>query len=396
MKRIFILIISCFTFSAQADYWTQKANYVFSIFGMSGFSIGTTGYCGTGITVAGSMVNIFRAFNPVTNLWSTKATFFGLARFRGTGLAIDSLGYLGLGIGMNNDLQDWWQYSPGLNAWTQKADFTGGPTRDAVGFSIGSYGYVATGGLNYSNQLVRFDPVANSWTPQNNFAGTGRQLAVGFTIDGKGYLGTGYNGSALNDFWSYDPVSNSWSQKANLPSTPRWAAAGFSIGNKGYIGLGNDNVNVHKDFWEYNPVNNSWTQKTDIGGDARHYTVHFSVGNKGYVGTGFITPGIFYNDFWEYTPDSTTGINEISDTDFQLNIFPNPANDFIICNLMFDSNNKIEIKIMDVNGKAVFSKQLQQSFKNQQVKIDISNFSQGIYIAEVNDGKNKSVKRFIK
>ncbi|HKR04490.1 MAG TPA: T9SS type A sorting domain-containing protein [Bacteroidia bacterium] len=402
MKKISALILICFTLIAKADYWTQKASFGYAMAGAAGFAIGNTGYIGTGVLNT-LPVNLFRAYNPATNFWTSKAMFGGLVRCRGTGISIDSLGYIGLGIGLNNDLQDWWQYNPATNTWTQKADFGGGPTRDVASFSIGSFGYVATGGVNYSNQLWRYDPASNAWMQMTNFGGAGRQLAVGFAADGKGYVGTGFNGTSLSDFWQYDPLSDSWSQKAGLPASARWAATGFSIGNKGYIGMGIQNFTAFQDFWEYNTVTNSWLQKAVYGGGGIHFAAQFSIGNKGYAGTGMDGGNNLSNSFWEYTPGNTTGITESQDSGTRFQVYPNPAKELIVINYSLIKKEDLEITITDVQGQKIYIEQHEAQKPESETKINISNFSSGIYFVEIShaclpvrQGKPRMVKKFVK
>jgi N-acetylneuraminic acid mutarotase len=92
-------------------------------------------------------------------------------------------------------------------------------------------------------------------------------------------------------------AQNPWTRKADFGGLPRPSAVGFSIGEKGYIGPGN----YYRDFWEYNPSTNSWTQKADFSGSARFGAVGFSIGEKGYIGTGY-SYGSTTRDFWEYDP----------------------------------------------------------------------------------------------
>jgi len=393
LKKIISLLFIGLPLLARADYWTQKSSYFYSVSGATGFAIGNTGYFGTGI-FNGNPINVFRAYNPAANTWAVKTSFAGILRFRATGISIDSLGYIGMGIGVNNDLQDWWQYSPSTNAWTQKADFGGGAIRDAAGFSIGSYGYVATGGVNYSNQLWRFDPANNSWMQMTNFGGAGRQLAIAFAADGKGYVGTGYNGNTLSDFWAYDPLTNSWSQKAALPGLSRYAASGFSIGNRGYIGMGFHSSYALQDFWEYYMATNTWNQKADYSGGDIQFAAHFSIGNKGYVGTGMDGGNNSTPSFWQYTPDTVTGISDNEFTIRDFSISPNPANEVITINFPAQLKTPVDIVITDINGKKIFETQA-SSIANQS-KISVTDFSKGIYFVTFDNGKEKAVKKFIK
>lgn len=66
------------------------------------------------------------------------------------GFSIGSKGYIGTGVTSSN-IKDLWEYDPNTNVWSRKSDF-GGEARDwAVGFSIGNKGYIGTGAKNDSS-----------------------------------------------------------------------------------------------------------------------------------------------------------------------------------------------------------------------------------------------------
>ena len=130
---------------------------------------------------------------------------------------------------------------------------------------------------------------------------------MGFSIGTKGYVGTGYNGALRKDFWEFDPDANTWTQKADFAGGPSLGAVGFSIGGKGYVGTGDSSLyglNYYQNFWEYDPDSDTWIQKADFGGTARVGAIGFSIGSKGYLGTGY--DGALRNDFWEYNPSTNT------------------------------------------------------------------------------------------
>jgi hypothetical protein len=255
----------------------------------------------------------------LTNIWTRKADLANGERFAGVGFSIGTKGYIGLGITNTTQANDFWEYDPVTDAYTQKANFAGGGRRFAVGFSIANKGYVGTGQISvstYKKDFWEYDPANNQWTQKADFGGTARILAVGFAIGSKGYIGTGQDVVNSNkDFWEYDPTSNQWTQKADLgtaDSTKRQDAFGMSIGSKGYIGGGlfdNGNKLIPNDFWEYNPANNQWTEKANIPNTLQNGNLMilrpmaFSIFDKGYVCGG---SGIGANSarsvFQQYSP----------------------------------------------------------------------------------------------
>jgi N-acetylneuraminic acid mutarotase len=321
MKKKFISFFVVFTLIATSivaqDNWTQKVNFTGNRYGTIHFSIGDSGYVGTGFDDV-SFKSDFWKFDPSANVWTQKADFGGGVRYLGTGFSVGNKGYAGMGIyGYYAWGKDMWEYSPASNSWRQVADFEGGFRYTAVGFGIGNKGYMGTGYYREMpwlpstlyNDFWEYDPlvgVLGTWTKKADVPDEGRQYAVGLNIGNKGYIGTGIDASDTRkkDFWEFDPsggVLGTWTRKAEFIGGERYGAQGFSIGNKGYVGTGY-NFSFLNDIWEYNQVTDGWTEKASLPGGIRNTATAFSIGNKGYMGLGGnATVGL--NDFWEYSPE---------------------------------------------------------------------------------------------
>ncbi len=81
---------------------------------------------------------------------------------------------------------------------------------------------------------------------------------------------------------------------------------------------------------------------------------------------------------------SSLGIDETSVSDFS--IFPNPANNVI--NIV-STQSKIDVLIFNVVGEQLLHKKATN-------KIDVSSLSKGVYFMRLLDGRNTSIKKFIK
>jgi len=403
MKTLFTISLLFLSLFAQADSWTQKADFgggtrqdAFA------FSIGTKGYVG-----AGDGHNDFWEYDPFVDSWTQKADYAGGFTYGGIGFTILNKGYAGLG---NNKF--FYEYDPSTNIWTAKANYPASNTAFAVSFTVNNLGYVCTGAYGgQSDSLWQYNPGLDVWTKKNNLPGVARDGAIGFSIGTKGYVGTGFNypSSFLNDFWEYDPSTDTWTQKANAPDSARVVAVGFSICNKGYVTLGEEqNAN---DLWEYDPAINQWTPKANFPGPSRGEAAYFVIGYKAYIGTG--TPNGSppdFKDFYEYTPDSiecTTGINELSSSSFQFQVSPNPAKDVIVCSFAFSANKKVEISIFDATGRLTpYPVTTPYPLKGESAQsptlgsggyiIDVRDFSEGIYFIVATDGEEKAVSKFVK
>ncbi len=402
MEKIYVLILICIYSFAKADSWTQKASLpAADRAAAAGFSLNGMGYIGTGIKFAGPVQfhNDFWQYNPANNSWAQKANLAGAARSGAVGFSVLGKGHIACGHDGNNVLQDVWQYDDALNTWTQKAALPGPGRNYTVAFSIDSFAYIGTGYNSMSTSYKDFwqyNPVANAWVQKADAGSLTRSSAIAFAAGGKGYIGAGYDATYMNDFWQYDPLLNTWTQKANTPGGARSDASAFTINGYGYILTGQTSLTTANDLWRYDHVNNTWSQKLNLSGSARTDAVAFSIGNKGYIGTGWDPVFNSLNDLWEYTPDSTTSVEENGNDNFHFTISPNPANEFLVISSEFGVKEKIAIIITDINGKKVYHYNLDTRYLILDTKINVSTFSNGIYFVTVDDGNQKEVKKFIK
>ncbi len=387
-----VVLFSLFTINAQADYWTQKANFAGAARQRAtGFSIGTKGYLGTGYATA--YMNDFWEYDQATNVWTQKSNLPGALRAFAAGFSIGTKGYIGSGYN-GAYLGDLWEWDQATNVWTQKASLATALSH-AVGLSIGNKGYIVTG-FNGGpvTTLYEWNQVTNTWTQKASLPGNPRGGASGFTITNKIYITSGSNiGTYYNDLWEWDQSTNVWTQKTNYGGLPAYMPRGFAIGNWGYTGTGQDiNGTTTADFWLYDPPSDTWIQKASYGGIPVHYSSAFSIGNKGYLGTGQTTT--VTDAFWEYTPDSiTTSVAELNLAGSSFFILsPNPAKDFVEIHTQETFIGIAEVILTDVSGKKVYA----SPCNSQKLTINVAHFKPGVYFAEIHTAKKKFVKRFFK
>jgi hypothetical protein len=84
----------------------------------------------------------------------------------------------------------------------------------------------------------------------------------------------------------------------------------------------------------------------------------------------------------------TTSIDELKD--FRLNIFPNPANDFI--NLTFSPATNNTVTIFSSDGRLAYREETSQA----SLVLYVGNFHKGIYVVKVESGKSLKTVKFIK
>jgi N-acetylneuraminic acid mutarotase len=385
--------------NVNADFWTQKANFSGLLLRESfTFSVGTKGYFGCGVDSTNNQPNDFWEYDPSTNAWTQKANFPGLGRVVASTFSIGNKGYVGLGwnnLLIANLLNDFWEYDPSTNAWTQKANFGGGARVGAVGFSINNYGYVGTG-TGYTitfGDLWQYDPISDSWLQKASvplsYTTTNANC---FVIGTDCYLVGGAN--FLPYVWEYNSITDSWSQKSNFPFTSRVDACAFSICDKGYFGFGELGGlgGYGNDLWQYNPITDTWIQKANYPSLGRDEPVFFSIGDKGYVGLGG-TDGIpLYNDFWEYTPDSsciTTGIQKVNHLNLFVEIFPNPFTTAATIKTERPLRNA-QLKIFNYSGQEI---KTFHGINKKEISLSGNDLSRGIYYFELIEDDNIIAKR---
>jgi O-glycosyl hydrolase len=88
------------------------------------------------------------------------------------------------------------------------------------------------------------------------------------------------------------------------------------------------------------------------------------------------------------TINAGTGIEPIDED--EISIFPNPAKDFI--NICMGNSGESTLTVTDENGKVLLNKDFSLI---SDYKLDVSNYSQGIYLVTVNSKNKKQTARFV-
>jgi N-acetylneuraminic acid mutarotase len=217
-------------YNPTTNTWTQKADLggVERVCAV-GFSIGTKGYLGTGYRyVDNVLINLqdFWEYDPGTDTWIQVADFPEL-RYAAVGFSIGAKGYVGTGLQMVGSdeyiwYNDFYEYDPVTDLWTTKAPLGGNTRGFAAGFSISTKGYIGTGNstAGFLKDFWEYNPGNDTWLQRADFGGDQRDCATGFGIGTKGYLGTGLKAANVfsQDFWEYNPGTNTWTRKTDLGS----------------------------------------------------------------------------------------------------------------------------------------------------------------------------------
>jgi hypothetical protein len=89
------------------------------------------------------------------------------------------------------------------------------------------------------------------------------------------------------------------------------------------------------------------------------------------------------------------GINDIvTPTPFSLSVFPNPVND-VATLVLGESFGPVQLTVYDLQGKILYAKTMTVDPSSPYVRLDVSEWANGCYIAEAVDGKRKSTARIL-
>jgi hypothetical protein len=216
LRSPFYYVNDFWEYDPAANTWSQKADLGDSggREGGVGFSIGSKGYVGTGSNhylINGERLKDFWEYDPAADKWTRKADFGGSARVSAVGFSIGTKGYIGTGMTESALLNDFWEYNPINDTWTQKAAYGGGVRVSAAGFSVGVKGYIGCGsdaGSTLKKDFWEYSAENDTWTKKADFGGNARNSATGFSIGTKGYIGTGWStgDTHYKDFWEYNAL----------------------------------------------------------------------------------------------------------------------------------------------------------------------------------------------
>lgn len=127
------------------DSWTEITTYPGMTNGISmiSFTVEGKAYVGGG---GGAGLQNFYCFNPNNNTWTLKGGLPGGQTFETVSFTIGQTGYMGTGESDGAfQSRSFWSYAPLTDEWNRIADFAGQGRFGAFGFSIGNKGYVGGG-----------------------------------------------------------------------------------------------------------------------------------------------------------------------------------------------------------------------------------------------------------
>jgi len=158
---------SMYMYDPVANTWSLKSypQELGYFGGGAAFSINGKGYLGVGwVHEKGTDVRDFFEYDPVTDSWTKKSSFPGVARNNATSFSLpNGKGYVGMGYSsvLNQYLDDIWEYDPQADKWTQIGVFPAAPRFGARAYVVGNAAYIMTGGHSweYERDVWKFSPI---------------------------------------------------------------------------------------------------------------------------------------------------------------------------------------------------------------------------------------------
>lgn len=100
-------------------------------------------------------------------------------------------------------------------------------------------------------------------------------------------------------------------------------------------------------------------------------------------------------DSFKITIDRTTGIDNQSLENFEMEVFPNPSDGIVWIELPYSQFYKIDL--LDEFGKLIFTKMFQVGALDQRIKLKLesSHLSSGLYLLSASDGQTQRVRKLI-
>lgn len=343
--RLSLLAIICLitqSSSLKADWNWHKRTYLLNCKRdqACGFSIGNKGYLCSGSDTNNITLNDLWEYDATTNAWTQKANLIGGPRRSAFAFAINGLGYVGGGIADSNTTGtlygDFYAYDPISNLWTSKANYssTGNNVYRSAATACNGKGYLIGGRNSWSSNssISEYDPTTDTWTLKAPFPGVptssgGRDGGAAFAAYNKVYFGTGRDDSFFErDFWEFDPSTNTWTRKKDFPGSGRFCGVGFNIANTGFIGLGTDGGFL-KDFYYYDAVNDQWNFANNFDGAGRRNAAAFVIGDSAYVSTGKSADGTKQDLYVMYFENITPTLLDETASNKNVHFSPNFLND---------------------------------------------------------------------
>ncbi len=220
-------------YDPATDTWTQKADiplpYTTRIAsataGGKAYFVG--GYAPNLLNSSNIISSKIHEYDPVTNVWTEKASYPGGARYSMIAQGYNGEIYAGFGFnGSGGYAMNFYKYTPAANTWTPLAvpAYQGSISSGfhASSFVIGDYLYV----LNHDHYtspdaFQRYSFADDTWSvvshSLNGVPYTHAYINNAFAYNGKGYFIADQSSGSMKKLMEFDPVTNTFTDAGNIP-----------------------------------------------------------------------------------------------------------------------------------------------------------------------------------
>lgn len=395
-----VLILGCiWPISCQAQTWTPQPEFpgVERDDGTS-FVVGSTAYCGTGITAGFGTWADFYAFDMDAGTWSNIASLpTSEIRQYAVGFSGGAYGYVFGGTDAGIFFNDLWRYEPELDSWTPMTPMPAEGRSGAMCFVIGEDAYIMGGKtpeLQALDEVWVYHMDADSWEQKAPMPFGSRWRASAAAIEGLGYLIFGRDAELAdyNTAYRYDPTLDEWTALEPFPGVGRIYVAMQVVGNHLMAFSGSDlSSNIYADLWRFDVTTQTWTALTPLPAPARRGGMSFTDGSNFYYTTGLNADFERLKETWK-----ASGLTNVEDMygGTGMALYPNPCED--VCYLKMKEiqpSAHVDLRVCDARGRTWIE---YSGTYSDEMQIDISNLDCGLYIIQLIHEKGAYNGRLVK
>ncbi|MBE0674971.1 MAG: IPT/TIG domain-containing protein, partial [Bacteroidales bacterium] len=187
-----------YKYDPELNQWAVITSYPGSILNLYKGAFGATAEKG----FISFTYDDFYSLEPGTNVWTKLANPPNGMVHDGSVFTIENTVYFVGGIDRNGVLtNEVWAYNTLTDTWTRKNDFPGLARRGCTGFSSGDLGFFGLGAnLGFTilyKDIWKYYPLTDSWVRIEDFPGSARTGPFVFVLDDIAYIGGGYISSGV-------------------------------------------------------------------------------------------------------------------------------------------------------------------------------------------------------
>ena len=129
--------------------------------------------------------------------------------------------------------------------------------------------------------------------------------------------------------------------------------------------------------WQTISAGNSHSMAMDTA------TALFEAGRnwEGQIATGVFS--FYYGNLQSVTCPTTLATQAITLQNLEINVSPNPTNDFVTINYNFENESQVILKLTNIHGQVIFEKKIKKGNGIQNETLDLSNQASGLYFVYI-------------